>query len=345
MRAFLAFLASVSFAFAQSHPSWWNNASPEATALVGIDWQTVRSSPLADPIEAELWGDLGFPDLPSLHNARQFVVSSPEMLAMASGNFSALAGQALKKGLKPMTYRGIDMWFSGEKDQLSIARLSDQLVLIGDPKALEIAVDRGINDSKAHSPLLARAARFAQKDLWVVSSQLPDDLANRFVPLDTVARGFEGSLSVRNGLELEATLVAGSAEEANASADKLRQAIPTFAAIVRGLQVNVEDASILLTLDANPGEVTAAMRGPEPVAPAPPPVETIKVATPLVVQQVPVEKPETFIEQPIEKPVEKAMEKPVEKVPEKPQVIRIIGLDDGPREIVLPAAKPEKQNP
>jgi hypothetical protein len=39
------------------------------------------------------------------------------------------------------------------------------------------------------------------------------------------------------------------------------------------------------------------------------------------------------------------VEKPVEKIVEKPQVIRIVGLDDGPREIVLPPApKPDKQN-
>lgn len=339
MQAALAFLACAGLAAAQSHPSWWNNSSPQATAIVGIDWQSVRASPLADPVEAELWGDLGFPDLPCLQNARQIVVSSPELLALVSGNCAAIAKQAASKGLKPMTYRGVDMWFAVEKSTLSVARLSDQLVLIGDPKTLEIAVDRNIKDSKDYSPLLARAAKFAQKDLWVVSSQLPDDLASRFVPLDTEARGFEGSLSVRDGLELEAVLTAGSDQEAVESADKLRQATPTFPTIVRGLDVKVEESSILLALEATPEQVMAAMRGPAPVAAPPPPAETIKVETPVKVEQVAVEKPEEKVEKEIPKPVEKV----VEKTPEKPQVIRIIGLDDGPREIVLPAVKPEKQ--
>ena len=131
------------FAAAQSHPSWWTYASPNATALVGVDWQAVRASPFGEPIEAELWGDLGFPELPCLYAARQIVISSPDLLALASGNFPAAAvrEQLAKKSFKPMTYRGVDMWFASEKGALSVARISDQLLMIGEPKTLEIAVD------------------------------------------------------------------------------------------------------------------------------------------------------------------------------------------------------------
>jgi hypothetical protein len=333
---------------AQSHPSWWTYASPNATALVGIDWQTVRTSPFAEPIEAELWGDLRFPELSCLHNARQFLVSSPELLALARGSFSgnALRDQAAKKGFNAMTYRGVDMWFSGEKGVLSVARMNDQVVMIGDPKTLEMAVDRSLTDSKTHSPLLARAAKFAQKDLWVVASQLPDDLASRFVPLDSEAQSFEGSLTVRNGLEMEAVLNASSEQEANASGEKLRGSVPTLPAIARGLQVTVEQDSVRLALRATREQVTAALRGRDPVGE---PVETIKVESPGQVVQVVVDKPEAarlaVVENPVEKPVENVVEKVVAKVPEKPQMIRIVGLDEGTREIVLPAWKPERQNP
>jgi hypothetical protein len=204
-------------------------------------------------------------------------------------------------------------------------------------------------DVKNYSPLLARAAKFAQKDLWVVASKLPDDLANRFVPLDTEAQSFEGSVSVRSGLEMTAALVARSEEEANASADKLRKTVPTLPAIARGLEVTVEDGSILLALDATREQVIAALRGPDA---APAPIETIKVETPGEVAHVIVDKPEPPKPAVVEKldkiaeiPAIKPVEKPVEKVPEKPQIIRIVGLDDGPKEIVLPAEKPEKKNP
>jgi hypothetical protein len=113
-------------------------------------------------------------------------------------------------------------------------------------------------------------------------------------------------------------------------------------AIARGLQVTTENDSVLLALEATREKVMAALRGPE--APAPP-VETIKVETPGQVEHVVVDKPEP--PQPVieEKIATKAVEKPVEKAPEKPQVIRIVGLDDGPKEIVFPAEKPEKKNP
>ena len=78
--------------------------------------------------------------------------------------------------------------------------------------------------------------------------------------------------------------------------------------------------------------------------------------TPVEVQRIIVEKAEApkpiiaeKIEKIVEKPVEKAVENPVEKMvepaPEKPQIIRIVGLDEGPREIILPAERPEKKNP
>jgi hypothetical protein len=353
VRVPLTFLAIAIFASAQSHhPSWWTYASPEATALVGIDWQNVRTSPFAEPLEAELWGDLNFPDLPCLHHARQILISSPELLALASGNFPAaqMRDQAAAKGLRAMTYRGVDMWFSSEKGELSVARMNDQLVMIGDPKTLQVAVDRSLSDSRNYCPLLARAAQFAQKDLWVVAARLPDDLANRFVPLDTEAQSFEGSVSVRNGLTIAAVLSAESDKQAATSAEKLRQSIPTFPAIARGLLVTVEEEWISLSLAASREQVVAALRGPDP---APTPVETIKMERPAGVEMVVVEKPEPpkivveklakVVEKQVEKPVEKPVEKIAEKTPEMPQVIRIIGLDDGPREIVLP--KTEKQNP
>jgi hypothetical protein len=158
---------------------------------------------------------------------------------------------------------------------------------------------------------------------------------------------------VRNGLTIEAVLLTGSEKQAAATAEKLRQSVPTLPAIARGLKVTVEDESIFLALAASREQVLAALRGPDP---APVPVETIRIESPAGVRQAVVEKPEgpkrvvvekldKVAEKSVEKQVEKPVEKIAEKTPEKPPVIRIIGLDDGPREIALPAAKPEKPNP
>src|SRR5450755_4605980 len=91
-------LSSMGTSSAESHPAWWRYASPEATALVGIQWEHVRSSPFADAIT----GDLSVPDLDCLKEARQILISSPALLAMAAGNFPAATfrEQATRKGLK-----------------------------------------------------------------------------------------------------------------------------------------------------------------------------------------------------------------------------------------------------
>ena len=108
--------------------------------------------------------------------------------------------QALAKGFKPASYGGVELWIAPAKPRsgpptLSVARMNDQLLLIGSRKTLEATIDRSQSDTgRFISPLLAQAARFSQtKDLWVVATQLPDPLASLFVPLDTSAKGFEGA--------------------------------------------------------------------------------------------------------------------------------------------------------
>src|SRR6185295_19531334 len=133
---------------AESHPAWWRYASPEATALVGIQWQHLQSSPFAGAISGELSGDggLGFPDLPCLNEARQIVISSPALLAMAAGDFpsATFREQATRKGLKRALYREVEIWVTPGKETLSVARMNDQLVLLARLKNLQDAIDRSL---------------------------------------------------------------------------------------------------------------------------------------------------------------------------------------------------------
>ena len=192
-----------------------------ATALVGIQWEHLRTSPFADAVSGELSGDdgLGFPDLDCLKQARQIVISSPELLAMAAGDFPEpeLREQATRKGLKRAVYHDVEIWVTPGKETLSIARMSDQLVLLGLLKNLQDAIDRSLLEEENHefSPLLARAAHYAQDDLWVVATGLPDALADRFIPIDAEAQGFEGGVSVQGGLSLKAAFTTSSEDSAN----------------------------------------------------------------------------------------------------------------------------------
>jgi len=300
MRSLLLMLATAEITAGQSHPSWWNYVSPDATALVGIQWEQLRKSIFADAIGAELssGGSLGFPDLPCLNEARQILISYPELLAIATGSFplAATREQAVRIGLKPSTYRGIDLWIA-PNNSLTVAHVSDTLLLIGQRKTLEGAISGSLSDSiRSYSPLLARGARLSQDwDLWIATSRMPDPLASLFVPLEIASDAFEGGVSARDSLQLGAAYQMGSAQQASAAAEKLRQAIPSFPWVAQGLQVQVDDDAVLLTLYVGPEQLAASLRPPEPAPQAP----------------------------------------PRERVVNGPRVVRIYGLYDGPRETVL----------
>ncbi|HEY2844283.1 MAG TPA: hypothetical protein VGJ09_11560 [Bryobacteraceae bacterium] len=297
-------LFGIGTASAESHPAWWRWASPEATALVGIQWDHVRSSPFAAAVQGEMSGEggLGFPQLDCLKNARQILISAPALLAIAAGDFpaAALRDQVLRTGAKRALYHEIEIWVVPGKDTLSIARISDQLMLIGRVKNLQDAIDRSLLEQteQAYSPLLARAARYSQHDLWVVAARLPDPLAEHFVPFDAEADGFEGGISLEGGLRMSAVFNVQNDETAAQLADELQQAIQMQPAMLRGIQVAIEQNNVILELAVSKQQLAAALRSSEPT-----PVAEIA--------------------------------KPQPAKPSGPQVIRIYGLDDGPREIVV----------
>jgi hypothetical protein len=289
---------------AESHPAWWRYASPEARALVGIQWEHVRSSHFADAIAGELTGEggLGFPDIECLKESRQILISSPALLAIASGNFPAatVRDQAGRKGWKRAPYKDFEIWVTPGKETLSLARMTDQLMLVGRVKTLQDAIDRSLLEGteQAYSPLLARAARYAQDDLWVVANRLPDPLVEHFVPIDAQAEGFEGGVSLQGGVRMGAAFSVESEEAAGQLAEALKQSIAMLPPMARGIQVNIVQNNVILGMAISEEQLVAGLR-----------TTTVAAAA---------TKPEA-----------------VTAKPTGPQVIRIFGLDEGPREIVL----------
>lgn len=347
MKYLLLVAVSASLATAESHPSWWAYASPESTALVGIHWDNVRNSPFAAAIEVELSsiGPFAFPDLACLRKAREIVISSPDLLAAEAGSFpsATVREQAQHAGLHPTAYRKIPLWIPEQANGMGVAQISEQLLLVGTRKALVDAIDRSmVETGRQYSALLPRAARFSQTgDLWVVALRLPDPLASQFVPLDAQAWSFQGQVSVRDGLMVEASFDAGSSKAAaKVAADLLTQA-PAFPPVARDLQASSEQSIVTIGLQVSQEDLAAALH-PTPVPPGPP--KPLVVAPPVVAKvsapvTVPVAAkgllpapapPQPPVAAPAPEP------KPAKPKPEEPQVIRIIGLDEGVREIRIP---------
>jgi hypothetical protein len=282
----LPFLLAALTASAQSHPGWWTFISPDSKSLVGIEWSNLASSPFADPLRAELFespapdGSLGFPSLPCLMESRDFLISSPPLLAGANGGCTAatLRDQAVAGGMKPLFYKGFTVWIASGPNALGAAQFGDQLALIGSPKAIEAAIDRSLDPARRYSPLLISGARLAHaRDLWVVAAELPDPLAGRFVPLDLTARNFEGGITARDGLEVGAILDTPSDTAAALVAASILNSIPGFPAVAKGLQVASNGNSVVLALQVPRAQLLASLRQTEAqdsakasVEPAPP---------------------------------------------------------------------------
>ena len=333
LRSLSLVLFTANFLSAQSHPGWWTYASPEATALVGIDWHALRASPFADAVRDELGPEgLGFPGLDCIDQATQILVSSPALLAVATGSFAAptLGQQATAKGFRAALFKNVNLWIAPHPSSLSIALVSPQIILLGSHKTLEEAIDRATDlaaqegetaraTKRKYSPLLARAAQFAHNtDLWVVSNRLPDPLASRFIPLEVETRGFEGWVSAQNGLRLEGALLASSKEEALVMAEHLRGTFSSLTSLARGIEIRVDGDEVGLSLTATAEQFNASLKN----APAPPPpAEVASISSPTPAVPSP----------------------PQEEKPKQPQVIRIVGLDQGPVEIPFPDSSEHQQ--
>jgi hypothetical protein len=180
-----------------------------------------------------------------------------------------------------------------------VAQVSDTLLLIGFRDTLEAAIDRSLlTTERQSSPLLARGAHLAATyDLWISATALPDPLVNVFIPLKLESGDFDGGVSLRRGLTIDARYDMATPEDAETSADYFREAVPGFHALLHGMNVIEDGSSVRLKLQVAPQELAKQLRPPEPE-----PAKPVAIAP---------------------------------KAPPKPQTVRIVGLDDGPREFPL----------
>jgi len=296
-------LASV--ALAESHPRVWSLASPDSTSVVGIQWQYARSSVFGEAIRAELaaGGGLDLPDFEWLAVTDQILVTGPEILVVATGAYHA---EFLKQLPKGVVYRNIEM--RGTSKQTA-ALLNEQTLLMGLRKTVQAAIERSFSETRRLNPLFAKgAALAAADDFWVIARRLPDPMVATFVPMDAFEDEvdmLEGGMSFHSGLNMHATLRASSVARAKGVAEHIQKLLPELPQIVRKMQVQPVDDEVKIELNVSGQQLVSSLRAPAPS------------------EEAPAAKPE--------------------KKPEGPQIIRIFGLDSGPKEILLKKPDPENQ--
>lgn len=335
---------------AQTDAGLWRFVHPNAKALIGIDVQKIRTSHAAEAMAAQ-WQSMvtampfTLPGTDLIKSIDRVVVSSPgrneknpdeesPLLIAVSGKFEPgkLRQMLLKSGSKPQTFNSVTIYRPQDSasQDLGFVVLNSQTLLIGDVKSLWAAIERVERDPAAAPAGIVERARDLDVayDFWAVLLTPPSSIGGDRFPLLDVAgdlTGLEAGIAVRDGLVFDVNLHAISEPAAKEMADQFSKLIhlaakdrenhPEWAGLDRKVKVVVEHSDVHFAMRFDNKDVTRMAKAMD---------DGRARRQQLAAKAAPLP----------EKPIE------VPKAPEGPQVIRIEGLEGGPREIPY---KPPKQ--
>jgi hypothetical protein len=361
-------LLAAPVARAQSEPALWRFASPDSSAVLGIDWARIRESPAGAMIREKIMGAGGsrgplaaFPGLGLLDSVDHILISSsarasssdsdddssggaraePEeskMLVAFQGRFDAQRVRELfARSARPQSYNAFQVYRPQGKQKRNMAYVlfDPQTILYGDAPSVFAALDR---NQFPDSPRLAAAApgpgtmatRAAQLDakyeLWAIldiHELLASDTVAAFLDGNrwtSAAQGIEAGLSLRNGLDADfivhfssdavAKRVVADLGHAVNSALKDRAVDAQTQDLARKLKFNVDGSTTKISVRLSQQELEETAQAF---------IDGEKAGS-VLAESAPA--------------ANRATTAPVPAgPPSKPGVIRIEGLDDGPREI------------
>jgi hypothetical protein len=338
MRRLLLLIASLiagaGLGVGQSHPGWWTFAAPDSKTLVGIHWQTFQDSARGEYLR-HLFSVPEPPynqmtELPCLLRARDLLISSPELVIGASGGCTTaeLKSQATERGWKHSAYKGFEIWVGPTS---SVLQWTERVVLIGAARDLRAVVDRSLEEKRGYSPLLITGAKLAREnDLWVVSTDSRGETALLYATYAITPD--EDGVVVGETIGTSVVLQAESAKRVTEIVEGLRKVNP-------GAEVSASGMTVTATARVAKGHPTVPAApmdrvvAGEPVIP-PAAVAAVNAGPSTAASNAP---PKV---DPVKPEIAKVDVTKAEPAQSEPQVIRIFGLDDGPREIVLPPKQP-----
>lgn len=260
----------------------WVYTHPDAKVLIGVDWQRVKSSPTGQMIRRQLLEMGG--TFTSSTQGLEFIDTVDRILISAPGELSggaqespfimALEGvldaAALRKSMIPGTaverYRGLDLLIPprGPEGQDMVAALvNDRLTLIGDRASIELVLEDG--NGLRDLVLRDRAAAIASdSEIWMIAATPPVKAGtagadNPFASGLDELKAMDFGLSLARGLGLKMNLQfedAASAQSLALGAQMLTSmfmtgdsASPEIAQIARSLHIEQTGADLRVNLD------------------------------------------------------------------------------------------------
>ena len=328
---------------AQTDAGLWRFVHPNAKALIGIDVHRIRTSQLVTEMTSQLHGiglpvplPLHMPGMDMINTVDRVIISSPgrnpndpnqepPLLIAISGQFEPgkLGERLLKAGARRQVFESVTIYRLQEQasSDFGFVVLNSQTLLIGDVKSLFAIIER-VGKGAAAPPGIVERARDLDiaYDFWAILLTPPSAMASDRFPITDMAEklnGFEAGIAVRNGLIIDVNFNTTSEAAAKAMSAQLSKFIhlaakdrenhPEFAGLDRKVKFTVDRSDLHLALHIDTQD-------------------TSRLAKAFSAARA---KRQGFSAQAIEPP---SSEAPVKQLEQK-QVIRIEGLDGGPREI------------
>ncbi|HNY40726.1 MAG TPA: hypothetical protein PKJ41_10035 [Bryobacteraceae bacterium] len=254
----------------------WSYTLPGAKFIAGVDWQRAKNSGAGDMLMRKLMAAPGAKSrfaqagMDFVDNLDRLLVSAPAGAGGGQHAVIALSGRfdraKLKKSMPAGTaierMKGIDLFVppASKGEDMVAGWVSETLMLVGDRESIAGVLDArtGLDDGS----LLARAHQMeAENEIWLIADA-PPSLAAGTAP--GAAKGIEDILSMelgislRQGLGLKANFTMADAEKAQGAAMMAQMfsafpASPTqqpsaLAAIAKNLRVKVDGTAVRVDL-------------------------------------------------------------------------------------------------
>jgi hypothetical protein len=343
---------------AQSDPGLWRFVHPEAKALIGLDWARIRQSQAVTMIREKLLtaGALPIPDIPGmelLNDIDRILISSPgnkeagnkspddteqpPVLIAIHGHFDPAKLRQIFNhfGAKPQAYKSFQVYRpqGTESKDMAAVLFDAETLLFGDAPSIFATLDRNqFGPSKAEaSSAVARAAQMeANYDFWVIMDATEIMSSDRVAALFrggewmSETRGFEAGVNLRTGLAADITVRFATDATAKRMTAELSR-VMNLAAKDKGTNAQVQDLAkkLKFSLDGTATKISLRLTQQELEKSAQAFAASHKSSPQLSGNAGP-------------KGTLTPALTPIPVAP-KPAVIRIEGLDDGPREIPYPA--------
>jgi len=320
----------------------WRFAHPDAKVFIGAKLRRLRESQIGTIVRGQFHPEQisALPSLPGsdlLNQIDEVLVSSPgraddapqdsqpPVLVRIGGDFDANKVESffVHSGAKLQKYRHYRVFRQKGDGDMAASLVDPHTLLIGDAPSLFSALERMEWTDAPKNPLLVRAAEMQSSfDLWALFAVTPSSLSGAHLPqlasLEAL-RGLDVGVSVSDGLAVrlgletdsnqQAAKLAAELEGLLASALKQHGAPPMAAELAKAVHLMVEDSSVRVQARFSP--------------------EQVKKAALELQHQVALQRAQMAgLRRPAADNAQPAVIEP-----QKPRVIRIEGLDDGPREI------------